>query len=172
MEREKKGRLAAVIAAAAVILLSFINVDDWGAVGVYAGCGTLQRFLYPLFHASLIHALVNAWCFLSVVFIFDISKLRIFIAYFMAITLPINALGHLFTSCNSPTVGLSGVVFVLFGSIAFEVKRRLFNQIWMLSFLGIGFLFPYTNAALHLYCYACGTVIALLNKPFKIKERC
>ena len=90
-------------------------------------------------------------------------------AYLIAVTVPVNMLGS-FLPFDNPTVGLSGVVYVLFGSISFEVLRRVYFQCWMLFYIAIGFLMPNTNAWLHLYCYLCGFMAALLNKPIHIKR--
>lgn len=163
MDEKKTTRLTALIISVIIIGLSFIKIYDWHSVGIYQGCTLACRFIYPFFHANLMHALVNAWCLLSVVFVYDnISRLRIAFAYLVTISAPAFSL--------EPTVGLSGVVYVLFGSISFEVGRRLYYQLWVLFYLCIGFFFPYTNAWLHLYCYACGVVAAILNKPLKIKQ--
>lgn len=61
-----------------------------------------------------------------------------------------------------------GACFALFGSLSFEVGRKVYYQLWMLTYLIIGFLFPGTNAWVHLYCYLAGCLIALLNKPVKV----
>ena len=62
------------------------------------------------------------------------------------------------------------MVFALFGRISFEVKRKLYYQAWMIAYLVIGFLFPNVNAWIHLYCYAIGFAVALINKPIKISK--
>ena len=90
-------------------------------------------------------------------------------AYVIAVTVPVDTLGS-FINIASPTVGLSAVVFVLFGSISFEVVRKWYYQGWMLLYLVVGFLFPNTNAWLHLYCYLAGLLVALLNKPVKSRQ--
>ncbi len=148
--------------ALSVMCLSLCGIDDWQSVGIYAGCGLWGRVLYPFFHASILHAALNAWCLLSVVFMYDVSRLRLLFAYVIAATVPVGAFGM-----AMPTVGLSGVVFVLFGSLSFEVQRKAYYQVWMLFYLAMGFVFPNTNAWLHLYCYVIGVVAGVLNKPIK-----
>lgn len=34
----------------------------------------------------------------------------------------------------------------------------------------LGFAMPQTNALIHLYCYLCGFIVALLNKPIKLSD--
>lgn len=171
-EREQPRRNAKVVAlliAVAVIVLSFATPDR-SAIAIYTGCGVQGRLLYSFYHANVLHAALNAWCLLSLVFIYDITMRRLLLAYFIAILVPIDTLGIFIDGMASPTVGLSAIVFILFGSISFEVRRKCYYQAWMLLYLLMGFLFPNTNAGLHLYCYLAGLVGALLNKPVKSKH--
>lgn len=169
MEKGKNGKIAALLIAAVVCCLAlFHHGNDWSAVGIYSGCPLAGRLLFHVFHANAIHAMLNAWCLLSVVFIYDVSIYRLLLAYIVASTFPADTLSAVFSNLEIPTVGLSGMVFFLFGSISFEVARKRYYQAWMLFFLAIGFLSPYTNAWMHLYCYTLGVVVALLNRPFKI----
>ncbi len=146
-----------------ILIISIHHVEDWSTVSIYTGCGLGCRMLYPFYHANLLHALLNAWCLLSIIFIYDISLLRFILAYIIAVTIPS------FCLSDTPTVGMSGLVFALFGSISFEVQRKTYYQLYMLAYLVVGFLFPNTNALVHLYCYILGVVLALLNKPVKIR---
>ena len=162
MEQKKATKITSLLISVVVFCLVFAN-NEWMSVGIYKDCGLGNRLLYPFFHAGFLHAILNAWCLLSVVFIYNISMVRLFTAYLLSISIPS------FLLMDVPTVGLSGVVFVLFGSISFEVGRKLYYQVWMIAYLLLGFLFPNTNGLIHLYCYAMGCVVALLNKPFKIR---
>lgn len=168
MDKKKMGKITSLVIAVIVCGLSWQNVQDWSAVGIYSGCGIAGRLLYHFFHANLLHAIINAWCLLSVVFIYNVSFGRLLLAYVIAAMLPIDTLQALIGGLNTPTVGLSGMVFVLFGAISFEVGRKWYYQAWMVFYLAIGFLFPNTNAWVHLYCYMAGFAVALLNKPIKI----
>lgn len=170
MDARKKEKITALIVAAVTICLSLSSTWDWQTVGIYAGGSLYSRLLYPFFHASLLHATLNAWCLLSIVFTYNIKIWRLLLSYIIAITIPIDTLGSFIANMTLPTVGLSAVVFVLFGSISFEVLRKWYYQAWMLLYLAMGFLFPNTNAWLHLYCYLAGLVIALMNKPIKSKH--
>ena len=162
MAKKKAAKAMSLLVSILVFSLSLPGMTDWHAVGIYTGCGLSCRMLYPFYHANLLHATLNAWCLLSVIFIYDISLWRFVLAYIIAVTIPSFCLSGI------PTVGLSGVVFALFGSISFEVQRKAYYQLWMLAYLVAGFLFPNTNALVHLYCYMAGGAVALLNKPVKI----
>ncbi len=162
MDKTKTAKAAVLLIAVVTLCISLHDVADWSAVGIYKGCSLVCRMLYPFFHANLLHVTLNVWCLLSVVFIYDVSLWRLFFAYAIAVATP---------SCflmDTPTVGLSGVVYVLFGTISFEVRRKLYYQLWMFFYVVIGFFFPNTNTWIHLYCYLAGCVVALFNKPVKV----
>lgn len=166
MDAGKVEKVAAVTVAGGVTALSAFHVAGWHSVGICAHAPWTARLLYPFFHAGVIHAALNAWCLLALVFGHGITWKRMLAAWFMAVTVPVDALSA-FLPFDNPTVGLSGVVYVLFGSISFEVLRKRYYQCWMIFYIGIGFFMPNTNAWLHLYCYLCGFIVALLNYPFK-----
>lgn len=170
MEERKIEKIASLLTTGLVIYLSLQNTDNWQAVGIYSGCSLQNRFLYSFYHANVLHAALNAWCLVSVVFIYDITVWRLFLAFIISASVPIDSMGQIIPGLESPTVGLSGVVFFLFGSISFEVLRKWYYQLWMMFYILIGFIFPNTNAWLHLYCYTAGFLFALLNKPIKIRQ--
>lgn len=157
-----KKKATKIISLLILIFVVFIYIADWSAVGIYAGCRLSCRFLYPFYHANLLHVALNAWCLLSIIFMYDISLFRLTLAYIIAVSIPS------FFLSDIPTVGLSGVIYALFGSISLEVQRKVYYQLWMLAYIILGFLFPNTNGWVHLYCYTAGVIIALLNKPIKI----
>ena len=138
MDTRKMEKITALVISTIVVGLSFFKVWDWQTVGIYAGSDIAGRVLYPFFHANILHASLNSWCLLSMVFIYDIGIWRLVLAYIIA---------------------------VIFGSISFEVLRKQYYQLWMIFYLTAGFLFPHTNAILHLWCYMLGFLVALLNKP-------
>ena len=164
----KVEKVASIVMVISVAVLSCFHVADWHSVGIYAHAPWSARLLYPFFHSGVLHAVLNGWCLLSLVFFYGMTWKRLLVAYLIAITVPVDTLGS-FLPFDNPTVGLSGVVYVLFGSISFEVLRKRYYQCWMLFYIGIGFLMPNTNAWLHLYCYLCGLGVALLNKPINRK---
>lgn len=162
MDKKKAAKAISLLVSILVFCLSLQDISDWSAVGIFTGCGLGCRLSYPFYHVGIVHALLNAWCLLSVVFIYDISMLRLCLIYIIAVFIPSICLSA------TPTVGLSGLVFALFGSISFEVGRKVYYQLWMIAYLIIGFVFPNTNAWVHLYCYLAGCAVALLNKPIKV----
>lgn len=159
MVREKNAKTASLIVAVVILLSSFVYVPDWSVVGVAKGCPLIARFGYSIFHVSFIHALVNVWCLLGVVFLYDISVWRLLAAYTIAVFVPE------FILSDVPTVGLSCVCYAPLGSLTFEVKRKIYFQLCMVLYIAVGFFFPSVNAAIHIYGYLAGLVVGLLNAP-------
>ena len=114
MDARKVEKITALLISAMIVCLSFSREWDWQTVGIYAGSNMPERLLYPFFHTNMFHALLNSWCLLSIIFIYDIGIGRLLSAYMIAVTVPVDTLGY-FTTMDSPTVGLSGSVFALFG---------------------------------------------------------
>lgn len=164
MEKRKNEKVASIVVSLSVIAITMFYTRDLQSVGIYSGSPFYTRLTYSFFHANILHAMLNAWCLLSIVFIYDINMIRLSLSYMSAISIPSSLLG------NVPTVGLSGIVFFLFASISFEVNRKVYYQAWMIFYLVLGFIFPNSNGIIHLYCYIMGLSYALLNKPIKIQR--
>lgn len=148
-----------------ILLSALIYVPDWSAVGVSPGCNILQRLGYSFFHASLIHAAINAWCLISILFLYDVAWWHIVMAYLIATIAPDVVLS------STPTVGLSAVCFALLGMIAYQVKRKLYYNCCMAIYIALGFLFPLVNGWLHLYCYAAGLFVGFINMPIPCRRK-
>ena len=143
-------------------------------------CSLLARLAYSFFHASILHAVINCWCLLTIVFIYDVPLCYLAIAYAIAATFP---------TCLSTvpsafplglTVGLSAVCFALMGMVSFQTKRKAYFHTWVLSLILVGFTLPYIcfvcgytiatpNSILHLYSYVAGLMVGFLNSPAHAK---
>ncbi len=154
---QKIAKAASLVIALLVVLVELFGCGDWSLVGVSIGSSLPARFLYPFFHASILHALLNAWCLLSIVFIHQVSLWRLFIAFLTSFAVPVWALS------DEPTVGLSCVCFFLLGSLTFEVRRKLYFFFCIGLYLLLGFFFPKVNALIHLYGYIAGLSVGLIN---------
>lgn len=169
MVREASAKAASLALSAGVMLIYMVGVcpDEYGLA---AGSPILCRATFHLFHASFLHVALNAWVFLSVVFLFDISLVQIITGFVVASLFPINALHDLMPCADTlllPTIGLSGVCYALMGRISFMVARKWYYQGWMAFYIGVGFLFPNVNGWIHLYCYLAGVLLGYINKPTK-----
>lgn len=158
-------KTASLIVSVAILIGSFVYIPDWSVVGVTKGCHFVARIGYSLLHVSFVHALVNAWCLLSIVFLYDISVWRLLTAYIVAVFVPE------FLLSDVPTVGLSCVCYTLLGSLIFEVKRKLYFQFCMALYIAVGFFFPSVNALIHVYGYLAGLMVGLLNAPLSCFKR-
>ena len=166
MDCRKNEKITALATVAACIALAlYTGSNGLPDVGICAGCDFSARLLYPFFHASLLHALINGWVLLAIVFRYDITIHRLLLAYAVAASVPADTLAWIAPTMRIPTVGLSAIVFFLLGSISFQVRRKAYFHSWMAFYLIIGWIMPGLNATLHLYSYLLGFVVALLNKP-------
>lgn len=155
---------------AVVIVLRLLAVPST-EVGLYVGAPWWHRLTYQFFHAGWIHLAVNCWALLCIVFLYEIDLKMLLGALAAAASFPCGLLAPLYSTPMLTTIGLSGMCYALLGRYSFGVKRKLYYQLWWAFFIGIGFFFPSVNAILHLYCYLCGLLLALLNKPFTYEER-
>ena len=148
---------------------------DLGRYSLVRGCSLMSRMSYHFLHTSMLHAVLNCWCLLSVVFVYRVPIYYLALAFVIATTIPSFLLSH------CPTVGLSGVCFALIGMIVFQTKRRWVFHLWVLLFvlltslmcsvmsaMGVGIV--RANNVLHVYCYVVGLVISYLNSPAHGKE--
>lgn len=154
-----KAKAAALISSAVIVLMSFIYVHDWSLVGISTDSPLAARFVYPFFHAGFLHSVINAWCLISIVFLYDVSLLRLLTAYFVAVLAP------RFLLSDMPTVGCSCICYFLLGSLFFQVRRKLWFSACMALYIAVGFLFPAVNGNIHLYGYLAGLLVGLLNAP-------
>lgn len=165
MVRRKIEKTTALLIAGYIIVSSLFFVPDWNMVGLSYGCGIMHRIGYSFFHVSFLHALLNAWCLLSLLFIYDLSFWQIVSAYFIAAAAPD------FVISPTPTVGLSGLCFALLGMIAFRVERKIYYNACMALYVAVGFLFPLVNGWLHLYSYVAGLLVGFFNMPIQCKSK-
>lgn len=160
MVQKKKSKALALLVAAFIILAAFIFVPDWRAVALFAGAPLWHRLCYCFFHASPLHALVNAWCLLSLVFLYDPPLWKLLAAYLVAVAVP----GPLLS--GSPVVGLSCACFFLIGSLLFVVRRRLCFFAVSALYVAVGFFFPSLASLIHLYGYVAGLFVGFISTPF------
>lgn len=185
MVRREKAKTAALVLTAIVMTVSIIchySHYPVGGFGICKGSSILARLLYPFFHASFIHALLNCWSLLAIVFYFDVSVRLILLAYLIAATFPVDTVSSYVFISDEPTVGLSALCFALVGMVALQVEgKRLYNLcVIAYIFFGVcvhyfgslfGFDMAMPNFVIHLYCYLFGLFIAFLNMPAPWKRK-
>lgn len=169
MEKEKIEKALALATAFVTMLLWVLKACGiltvgLDTVGVQPHCSVYARFLWPFFHVSGLHVILNVWCLLALSFYYRVRPSSLIVAYVVCVTIPPFVL-------TGTAVGLSGVIFFLFGSLSFSVRRKLYWQGWMWAFLVVGFMFPNMAATVHLYCYIVGVAYAALTTPYRIKSK-
>lgn len=143
--------------AALAIGVAALVLSPFDGNGVRVGCSLLDRLSYPLFHVNLLHAFCNAWCLISLVFLYDLPWWKVALAFLIAVTLPHFALSA------TPVVGMSGACFALMGLTIPVVRRKVMLIGWIALFLAIGFLFPNVAAWVHVYCFLVGLAVGWLT---------
>lgn len=141
---------ALAIATAALVLSPF------DGAGIHVGCSWVERVTYPLFHVNLLHAFCNAWCLISLVFLYDLPWWKVALAFIIAVSVP----GLLLT--ETPVVGMSGACFALMGLVVPIVRSKMMLLGWISLFLVIGFMFPNVAAWVHVYCFTVGLLAGLI----------
>lgn len=176
MVRKKKTKTAVLIISAVIVALSIVHLVipiPLQQLGIGKGAALSSRLTYHFFHANLIHSSLNAWCLLSLAFIYDITAWELLIAYAVASSYPIDTLYSIsyqlsiinYHIPDLPTVGLSGICFALIGQVQYRVQRKLYYSTCVCAMIALGFFFPNANALLHLYCYVVGLMVGFFNFP-------
>ena len=166
MVHRTQAKTSALAMVAMAIILQLFSIPT-GNVSLSIDAPWWHRLTYHFFHANILHLIVNCWALLCIVFIYNIQSPMLVSAFIIAALYPCESLNFLYPEGMLPTIGLSGICYALLGRYSLSVERKLYYNLWWAFFIGIGFLSPYSNAWLHLYCYLCGVVIAALNKPYK-----
>jgi len=147
---------ALAIATAALVLSPF------DGSGIHVGCSLLSRISYPIFHVNLLHAFCNAWCLISLIFLYDLPWWKLALAFVLSVTVPTCLLS------TTPVVGMSGACFALMGLVVPVVRRKVLLLGWINLFLVLGFMFPNVAAWVHVYCFVVGLWAGLIiHAPWK-----
>ena len=144
----------------------------------------LCRLAYPFIHAHPLHAAVNGWVLLQLSFRTPLTLRRLLLAFVVAWSCPAfiavwpTAGTDLFvgisamvdpsamtalTTAPSTVVGLSGVLYALFGMWMPHVARRLRYNAIVALWLAAGLCATSVAVGLHLYCYLLGILLSFLQ---------
>lgn len=150
---------ALAIATAALVLSPF------DGVGIHAACSWLERLCYPVFHVNILHAFCNAWCLVSLVFLYDLPWWKVMLSFIIAVSIP----PCLLTA--TPVVGMSGACFALMGLTVPIVRSKVLLLGWINLFLVLGFLLPNVAAWVHVYCFTVGLWVGIIiHAPWPIRK--
>ncbi len=164
MVQRKFEKTAGIVIAALILIEASIFSPVSFGLSLHHGSSIAARFLYPLLHASFFHALVNAWCMLSIIFFYPVSWQNIGAAWI------ISAMAPPFTISDIPTIGLSAICFALLGMLVFKVAHKWLFIFYIAPYLLLGFFIPYINAALHLFAFCAGAFAGLFTAPIPCKR--
>ncbi len=177
MVRGKEAKAAALVLTGVCMVIYFVqSMTGWPQltdVGISEDCSILARLSYSFFHAGLPHCLVNCWCLLSIVFIYEVPVSRLAVSYIVAVLYPF---------ASTYTVGLSAVCFCMLGQVVWLSRRKLFFHTWVVSFIVAGIILPYMfrsfglniaspDNTLHIYSYVVGLMVGFFNSPAPWQRR-
>ena len=181
MVRKAKAKTASLAISAICVIIELCHLLVGFPVehfGICKGSPLLPRLVYHFFHANIIHAALNAWCLLTLAFIYQTSITELLIAYAIAATYPIDTLASVFSGfpTDVPTVGLSAICFALMGQTFFRVRHKLYYSTCVCAMIASGFILPplchacgydiaSPNNLIHIYCYVVGLMVGFLNSP-------
>lgn len=165
MVPRKIEKTLSLLIAQFIILTALVYDPDWELVSFRYGSPLLNRFIYPFFHASILHAVLNVWSLLSIVFLSDLLWWHILLAYIIAVAAP------QFTVTEIHTVGLSAVCFALLGMLVCRARNPLQYIACLTPYLILGFILPCLNGVLHLYAFLAGSVVSIFNLPLPCRKK-
>ena len=122
----------------------------------------LCRLAYPFIHAHPLHAAVNGWVLLQLSFRTPLTLRRLLLAFVVAWSCPA-FIAVWPTASSSSVVGLSGVLYALFGMWMPHVARRLRYNAIVALWLAAGLCTTSVAVGLHLYCYLLGILLGFLQ---------
>lgn len=116
-----------------------------------------HHLTYHFIHAGPLHWLCNSAALLSIAFHFRLTWRNLLTAFCVCSLLP---------PCSPiPVVGLSAIVYYLFGRCALATARPgRFASLVLLS-IACGLLLPRVAAGMHLAAFIAGLLLAALNYP-------
>jgi len=164
MYQRADAKAAALAVGVMVLAIALLCTAGWTfpyGAGIAEGGSVPARLLHPLVHGGLLHAAVNVYVLWQLVFFFPIRLRLLVAAYVVACCCPTAvALWTPLPSEASCVVGLSGIDYVLMGSVMPQTTRPLrFNAliaVWMLAGMAVGSV----AVGMHLFCYLCGAAVA------------
>lgn len=122
----------------------------------------LCRLAYPFIHAHPLHAAVNGWVLLQLAFRTPLTLCRLLLAFVVAWSCPA-FIAVWPTASSSSVVGLSGVLYALFGMWMPRVANRLRYNAIVALWLAAGLCTTSVAVGLHLYCYLLGVLFGILQ---------
>lgn len=121
-----------------------------------------HAMVYQFSHCNFWHMVANVYClWLITTSGYKVRPRHCLIAYALSVSLVIG---------GPETEGISGFIYALVGMLSWQAGRIRTFHLWMLVFLGVGFLFPHRiNVLLHIMCYGSGILMETHFIPWREK---
>lgn len=123
--------------------------------GFIAGCDWWEYIIYMFFHAGVLHLLFNLYS----LWVLKSKGSDLIKAFAIAsVCSPI-------CTMDIPTIGMSGLVYALFGMNVLSAKNNisLYGWISVVICLSTGFFIKNANAHLHITCFIIGYITELIS---------
>lgn len=129
-----------------------------GNAGFSSGGNILYHFTYIFCHANIFHCLCNLFVLWGIKNKFDMIG-----SYAVGV-----AGSFLPMYVSAPTVGMSGMLFAMFGMMWGKTGKLLESMKTALPILLLMMLIPNINGLLHLYCYVIGFFLTYSFKVYRL----
>lgn len=128
-----------------------------------------HHLCYPFIHANPLHAAINGWVLIQIAWRTPIGMHHLILAFVIAWCCPaaVADFGMSTVLSGNSTVGMSGVVYALFGMLMPKVARPVRYNLVIALWLVIGALAGSTAVGVHGFCYLEGVFFEGLLKAWK-----
>jgi len=173
-----EAKVASLAIASTTILVSVVlSVMDISpcAYGIGGGMPWWHMLSYHMFHANILHAVLNSYCLLSIVFLMGENLRHIILSYIIASTYPVSVI-HYLSGIDAVTVGMSGMCFAMLGIASWRSTAKMRYHLWIFGFISLGVAIPWVMSALmgkdvahldnplHIYTYAIGVLTGYIER--------
>jgi len=148
-----------------IILYIFVPQEYVTLAGVSNG-QLINCIGYHYFHASWAHVLVNALAFYLIYTpVRTIWQKRLADDWFFINMYICATLAGISAAQDTPTVGLSGIIFAILGALILlnPTKKQLQNYVYIAIAVVLQCFFGRSNVLLHLYAFAFGALAVVLH---------
>ncbi len=163
MQERDHAKTASLVVGCIVMAMAFCRLCGMSgmSLGIYPSCPLYARLLHPLAHAGIIHATLNVYVWLQIVFFCGVRSRQLLTAWVIACSCPA-AVATWGGTVGTHVVGLSGVVYTLLGELSLRAKAPVSFHLWVAAYLAMGWLVGGVAVGFHLYCYVAGRLSALI----------
>ena len=161
MQRRKEEIVLSTVIIA-VITFCYFAFDN-SKMGYFNGSKFYTHFTYMFAHSSILHLIVNSY----VVYV-SMNKNILPLKELIAVSTTIAILASFITASVAPTVGISGILFVIIG-FSYALRPTRLNTLYMILWFCIAAISP-MNTMLHLVCFLTGLSYMIIRKKWQRKK--